>query len=118
MRYRLVNLGQQTAAPNMVLSKDFDSFYQTALGAANGIAAVARSKDLSDDDLAEINRQLGTVRDYTVPMAQAATCPPEKVCPSCGAAGQAPVSAQEGNTPYLVAGAALLAGLAVGAFLL
>lgn len=107
MRYPLANLGQ--AGQNMVLSKEFNSFYETALGAANGIAAVARSKDLSDDDMAEINRQLGKIRDYTVPMAQAQAQP--QACPTCGVPSK-------NNTPLLLAGAGLLAGLAIGAFLL
>lgn len=123
MRYPLVNirLGQAAAAgQNMVLTKDVNAFYQTALDAANGIAAVAQAHDLSDDEKATINQQLGKIRDYTIPMTQPPACPPAPscpACPACGAPAPCPSTPSEGNSPLLVAGAALVAGLVVGAFI-
>lgn len=107
MRYPLANLGQ--AGQNLIYSKDFNAFYETALGAAGAIADVARSKDLSDLELSRVNQELGKIRDYTVPMAPAQASPAP--CPPAAAPS-------EGNAPVLLVAAGALAGLAIGAFLL
>jgi hypothetical protein len=113
VRYALANLGQPVGQ-NLILSRDFNSFYSTALDAASAIAGIARSKDLTDDERAQINQALGKIRDYTVP-----TVPPPAPCPSCPVcqgAGPCPECAPPVRTtnPLLVAGA-LVAGLAIGA---
>ncbi len=112
----MLNLGQGVGQ-NLILSKDFNSFYDTAMSSARAIAEIARSKELSDGEQASINQALGKIQDYTVPTVPLATpCP---ACPVCQGQNPCPACAAPDNTKnILLAAAALVAGLSLGALLL
>lgn len=107
MRYRLVNvhLGQN----NQILSRDFNAFYETSLGSINAVADIAKSLNPTPEQITAIDREIGRLRDYTVPLAPV---PAPTSCP------QASVPAGNSNQAWLVAAGTLLVGAAFGYFVL
>lgn len=86
-------LGQASPA-NYISTSQFKTYVDQANSSLKAIADIARAYDLSEEDLRKINTEIGKVSGFTIPMET----------PAC-----------EGPSPWVLGGAALLAGVLVGA---
>lgn len=105
MRYRVANLGQ-VQGQDVILTKDFDAFYQIAKNALQTVVTIAQAGSPTSDEQNQISQALGQVMDYSIP-----TVP----CPTCPAPAAAPAIPQLGWA-YALGGIAV--GVVAGHFLL
>lgn len=92
----------------MVLSRDFNAFYEAALSAMYNISDIAQRHDLSADEQTAINQNIGKIRDYTIPLAPVPAATPAAPVLSC------PEIPPDRSLVY--AAAALIVGGVIGAF--
>jgi hypothetical protein len=100
-RYPVVNawrptLGQQKPV-NYITTEDFAAYVTQAKSSLKMVADIARSYDLSDEDLRAIELEVGKVGGFTIPMAE--------------------VPKSDDGPSWLMVGGALLAGGLIGSML-
>lgn len=110
MRYSVLNLGQAAniaQGQDVILTRDFDAFYEIAKNALQSVANIAQAGSPTSDEQNQISQALGQVMDYSIP-----TVP----CPTCPTPAAAAPAVQNFGWAYALGGIAV--GVVAGHFLL